>query len=159
MRVLLLPGQMLLHQGREVPDIHFLISGSVLLAYSAPLAAAAKPGHLLSSDGAALVLPSLAAAAAAPAVSGLPAGPAAAAAAAVVAAVAAGGSSNGGPRSSGLADLLRLGQQAVQPAAVVGVRCAAALRASLRSDALLLLCVPVCDHWAGHVHALHDVEG
>ncbi|WIA09516.1 hypothetical protein OEZ85_008912 [Tetradesmus obliquus] len=116
------PGQMLLHQGREVPDIHFLISGSVLLTYSAPLTAAAKPCHMLSSDGAALILPPVAAAAAAPATSGLPAGPAAAAAAAVVAAVAAGGSSNGGPRSSGLADLLRLGQQAVQPAAVVGVR-------------------------------------
>jgi hypothetical protein len=109
--LLLLPGQMLLHQGREVPDIHFLISGSVLLTYSAPLAPAAKPHHLLSSDGAA-------AAAAASA-----AGSTAAAAAAVVAAVAAGASSNGGPRSSGLADLLRLGQQAVQPAAVVGVRC------------------------------------
>jgi hypothetical protein len=36
--------------------------------------------------------------------------------------VAAGGSSSGGPRTSGLADLLRLGHQAVQPAAVVGVR-------------------------------------
>jgi hypothetical protein len=114
---------MLLHQGREVSDIHFLISGSVLLTYCAPLAAAAKPNHLLSSDGAAALLP----AAAATSMNGLAAGPAAtrdtaAAAAAVVAAVAAGGSSNGGPRSSGLADLLRLGQQTVQPAAVVGVR-------------------------------------
>lgn len=138
-------GQVLLKQGKEVSEIHCLTSGSLLLTYAPPTNTAAAAAARASLGGA--ISPPLcnnndsmpgvhsaataAAVAASAGADASAAGASSAAAAAIIAAVAAGGVSANGAglaaaagmkRTSGLADLLRLGQQTIQPAAVVGMR-------------------------------------